>query len=259
MLTWPTRRRKATLEKYERAVFLHIQKTAGTSLVHLAARHYGNDGIITHGDYAGRTPESLLDIPFVSGHFGFDYAEPLINTRKSFTFLRDPAERILSLYHFYRSQNPDTFPMYRIAHESSLAEFLRKGLADPLVKSRIWNNQTWQLAHGYNARDKCDINAFTPQVLSELAMEHLQTFTFVGLAEHFERDAAIVAQALGWPSPQEAIRENASQGRRTADELSSEEKSLMQELTALDKLLYEHVKKRLHSGQQRREARTHAK
>lgn len=225
MLTWVSRRKKAIPGKHKPAVFLHMHKTAGTSLVHLAALHYGNDGIITRGGYARRTAGSLLDIPFVSGHLGFDYSAPLITMRKSFTFLRDPAKRILSLYHFYRSQSLYTFPVYRIAHESSLVEFLRKGLADSLVKNRIWNNLTWQLAHGYCSRDKRDINASTPQVLIDLAMEHLQAFTFVGLADHFERDAAVVAPALGWPPPQEGIRENTGQERGTADELSSEENS----------------------------------
>jgi hypothetical protein len=242
MFTWLAERCRAAPALLEPAVFLHIQKTAGTSLVHLAARHYGNENIITHGEYVGRTPESLANIPFVSGHFGFDYAKTLIKTRMSFTFLRDPAERILSLYHFYRTQDPDTFPMYRIAHESSLAEFLRKGLEDPMVRSRIWNNQTWQLAHGYGCRDKREIPDFSPQALMDLAMEHLQDFTFIGLVERFERDAALVAQALGWPSAQESIRENARPRSMTVSDYTAEEKFLMEELTALDMLLYEHVK-----------------
>jgi hypothetical protein len=242
MLTWVTKKIKETLLQRNLIVFMHIQKTAGTSLVHMAARHYGNDNIITHGDYVGRPPESLMHIPFVSGHFGYDYAKKLVKWRKSFTFLRDPVERILSLYYFYRTQDPETFPMYRIAHESDLAEFLIRGLEDPLVKSRIWNNQTWQIAHGYAHQDNRGIEDFSQRELLDLALQHIGNFSFIGLAENFESDAAFVAKILGWQTPENNTWVNANQGRRTTKDLSIEEVSLLDELTILDRKLYRHVR-----------------
>lgn len=244
MLTWLINRAKrpVRVDEIEPAVFLHIQKTAGTSLVHLAARHYGVENIITHGDYSGRRSESLVNIPFVSGHFGYDYAKSLICTRKSFTFLRDPVERILSLYFFFRSQDPGTFPMYRIAHEHSLIEFLEKGLEDPLVKSRVWNNQTWQLAHGYGNLDGRGLDYFSDQNLLDLACEHLQHFSFVGLAESFDSDAVQVAKVLKWPPADDKIRANATEGRKKSGDLSLEEQALLAELTRLDTVVYEYAR-----------------
>jgi len=46
------------------------------------------------------TPESLSDVPVISGHFGYGYANKLMKDRISFTFLRDPVERVLSLFYF---------------------------------------------------------------------------------------------------------------------------------------------------------------
>lgn len=242
MHTWQTDVSEDPQKNFVPAVFLHIQKTAGTSLVHLAARHYGTENIITHGDYVGRPPESLVDIPFVSGHFGYAYARSLIQDRVSFTFLRDPGERILSLYYFYRSQDPNLFPMYRIAHESTLSEFLERGLSDPYVRSRIWNNQTWQLAHGYGAPDRRSQGDFAPRELIDLAMAHVQEFSYVGLMEAYDDGVRAVTDLLGWSSEEEEVRENANTGRRTVDDLSEQESSLISELTSLDRALYQYVK-----------------
>ena len=228
------------------AVFRHIQKTAGTSLVNLAARQYGEENIITHSDYVSRDPQSLASIPFVSGHFGYDYAKNLIRTRKSFTFLRDPTERILSLYYFYRSQDPNLFPMYRIAHECTLSEFLRRGLEDPYMRARLWNNQTWQLAHGYGATDGKSLASFSPEELIRLALEHLREFSFIGLTENYDADASKVAKLLGWSVEVNEFRENVNSGRKSAKDLSDEEAALIKEFTALDEVLYRHVKMDAH-------------
>lgn len=241
MRIWKSKAAEEPQIKIVPAVFLHIQKTAGTSLVHLAARHYGTENIITHGDYVGRPPESLVDIPFVSGHFGYAYAKSLIKDRVSFTFLREPVERVLSLYYFYRSQDPNLFPMYRIAHESTLSEFLERGLNDPYVRSRIWNNQTWQLAHGYGAPDMRGQSDFTPQAQIELAIEHVQEFSFVGLMEEYNDGVRAVTDLLGWSPDATQVCENANKERLTAKDLSDEETSLVNELTGLDKILYQYV------------------
>jgi hypothetical protein len=86
------------------AVFLHIQKTAGTSVQEMARQAYGNDNVISHGDYERLGLEECKSIPFVSGHFGFAFAEALMPGRYSFTFLRNPFDRLVSLYRFCRTR-----------------------------------------------------------------------------------------------------------------------------------------------------------
>lgn len=72
------------------ALFLHIQKTAGTSLVNMARRYYG-DNVISHADYCTVAPDEIKKFGFISGHFGYAFARPLMQGRYSFTFLRDPS------------------------------------------------------------------------------------------------------------------------------------------------------------------------
>ena len=120
------------------AVFLHTQKTAGTTIVTLVASFLGGEYVTSHGDFMDDDGFDPATKPFISGHFGYDYAEELINTRYSFTFLRDPADRILSFYYFCRQSNPDEFPVYKLAHELSLNEFLEEGLSGSLISNYIF-------------------------------------------------------------------------------------------------------------------------
>jgi hypothetical protein len=39
---------------YRPALFLHIQKTAGTTMVTLAQQHYGRENVASHGDFVVR-------------------------------------------------------------------------------------------------------------------------------------------------------------------------------------------------------------
>ena len=87
------------------ALFLHIQKTAGTSIVSAAREHCGDANMITHGDYMSRTSEELADVPFISGHFGYDFARQLMGERYSFTFLRKPVDRVLFLLFMPRAES----------------------------------------------------------------------------------------------------------------------------------------------------------
>jgi hypothetical protein len=220
------------------AVFLHIQKTAGTSIVNTARRYYG-ESMTSHGDCWGHRPEEFSDTRFVSGHIGYDFAKSLIPSRYSFVFLRNPVERILSLYYFCRTRDPDEFPIYKKVSEHDLEDFLEAGFSDPVVRDNIWNNQVWQLAHGYASLDKRQIDDFEPEQLLGLATRHLDELSYVGFTETFAEDRAAILKGLGLPFEQESEAVNTNLGRPTADEVSSRAARLLGQLTYLDRLLYD--------------------
>ena len=224
-----------------KALFLHIQKTAGTSIIALTREHYG-DSIIHHGDHVGHQPEDFSDTLFVSGHFGFEFARCLMKDRYCFTFLRDPIERILSFYYFLRTQDPSLFPMYRFAHEHTLEEFLQAGFDNPLARPRIWNNQTWQLAYGgYSDPKQRMPDDFKREELLELAIKHLSEFSHVGFTDTVAADQKIILKALGITPPEKEMVANANPGRKTIDNLPASTLTLLNELTELDQELYHHA------------------
>lgn len=238
------------------AVFLHIQKTAGSTIVDLAKSVYGHQNVMSHGDYLKgvshfplidklRINEQVLEgfhkIPFLSGHFGYDFAKQYLPHRYSFTFLRDPIERILSFYYFCRSRDPEEFEIYRICQQRTLDEFLEMGLVNPEVKYFTWNNQVWQLACGFGNWEDKNLSAFTDTELLELASNHLDNFSYVGFTETFEEDQKSIAQHLGIVPPKETVISNANRGRPTFHDMPQSTKDLLFELTKLDWALYKNA------------------
>jgi len=224
----------------EPALFLHIPKTAGTSIINMVAPYYG-ESLISHGDYSGKLPGEIEDIAFVSGHFGYSYARPLMPSRVSFTFLREPRERILSFYYFCRTRDPDEWSIYALAQKLDLEGFLRTAFQDPAVKSSIWNCQVWQLAHGWANLDKRNITLWKPDELLRLAISHLDEFSHIGLTETFDQDRDKILGLLGIPVPADSIAANRSDGRPGLAELSPRILDVLEELTQLDQQLYDEV------------------
>lgn len=233
--------RKKPLPGSVPALFLHIQKTAGTSILHLARQYYG-ESVVSHGDCWGKSPDQLRHIRFISGHIGYHFARSLMQGRYTFTFLRDPAERILSMYYFCRARDPGEFDIYKKAHELDLREFLEAGLHDPCVRKNIWNNQVWQLAHGYAHLDDRGINNFSEAELLRLAKEHIGEFSHVGFTETFLTDSAPILSALGLPRMDEMPKLNATPGRPHAAEQPPVIKNLLGRLTELDRELYDYAR-----------------
>jgi len=225
------------------ALFLHIPKTAGTSIVEIAAPYYPG-GFVSHGDYHGHPPKDFEQIPFISGHFGYSYAQPLMRGRVSFTFLREPRERVLSYYYFCRTRDPEEWRVYALAQQLTLEGFLRRAQVDAHVKSAIWNGQVWQLAHGWANLDQRNITQWQPEELLELAVRHLDEFDHVGLTETFASDRDIILDLLEVPRPETAVAANRTDGRPMLGNLEAEAQELLTELTELDQALYDEVRAR---------------
>ncbi len=243
-------RKRLGLLKLKPVVFLHLQKTAGTSITNVAKQYYGTHNVISHGDFfLGKNRnqvfddksfkprrDKLEDIPFISGHFGYDFAKQFMADRYSFTFLRDPVERVLSLYFFCKTRDPKQFKVYDLAQRLSLDEYLALGFTDPDIKAHIWNHQVSQLAAGWDATNNMML---TDDALLELAMQHLETFSYVGFTETFDRDQINILNAIGIKIQVDSLKSNANPGRPVFDNLGGDTKNLLLELTKLDRLLYE--------------------
>lgn len=228
------------------AVFLHIQKTAGTSLIEIIRAHYGNN-IITHGDFSARNYEDLVDIAFISGHFGFYFAKPFIHNRYSFTILRDPVERVLSLYYFCRNQNSSEYPIYHLARTLDIENFLRQGMNPGRIHSHIWNHQVWTLASGRaNPEGQESHEHDDEEKLLDLAISHLEKLSYVGFTESFEKDSVAILAALGIPVPETKIVANTTPGRLGRNDVSERTLELIAELTRLDQIMYAKAWSRRH-------------
>ena len=230
---------------------MHTQKTAGTTIVEAVRRHYRND-IVSHGDYLQRDVATLKKTGFISGHFGFEYTRQFMEGRYSFTFLRDPVERVLSLYYFSRSRNPADYPIYRLAHEMDLAGYLLAAFDRPDIKTYVWNHQAWQLACGWNDPQQRQVTDFTDEQILERAKTHLLQFNYIGFAESFAADSSAILANLNVPAPKSLVPANVTPERPHRNDHPAATIRLAEELTRLDAALYEHAKDLCRQGLGRR-------
>ena len=178
---------------------------------------------------------------FVSGHFGYDFARHIMRDRYSIVFLRNPYERVLSMYYFCRNQPTENFEIYKIAKRLTILGFLEAASSDPWVRKNIYNNQVWQLAHGYQHLDERDIFSFSDSELLEMAEKNIEEFNAVGLTECFAEDANTIFERLRLPPFASWRFVNATPNRPIASAHSGKVRARLAKITELDWELYRHA------------------
>jgi hypothetical protein len=190
-------------------VFIHAQKTGGTSLQNMLAETFGHRIVFREkiDTLYRRSPAELADYSVFAGHFDFDSVAYIPRRlRRLFTFLREPRQRLLSLYRFLRAHEPGT-PAFEgskeIANRLNTEEFFRSVMA--LASGDIWNHLTWcvmgqrkwntyrQLLSG------ADDLALT-QRLDNIRVEirdRLQQFAFIGLQEDYVHSSQQLFELIG--------------------------------------------------------------
>lgn len=237
--------------RLKKCVFLHIQKTAGTTLQGTARQIFGNEGVWSHGDCYLHTMEEAAKVGFLSGHFGSVYASRFSARRYYLTFLRDPIKRILSLYRYLRTSDvAGSEPLQEFARSLSLADFLERAMNS---ENYIYvdNVQAWQLAHGWGPEqlhgEYRDQSSVPKEEMLQEATAALEQMDFVGFTESASRDSRKVLKDLGWSTP---LIQNYNHTPEAAPKqsLTRRETELLLRLTDVDRKVYLHAIKLRHGS-----------
>ncbi len=205
--------------------------------------------ICSHGDFLGfpqHRPDfqrQLRQYQFVSGHFGYIDVADLLQDSYSFTFLRDPVDRVLSLYKF--CMHPDMqqrFAVARAARDLGLEGFLNSKL--PEVCEMLDNQQTWQFARMYWREDREALAHLSERELLEMAQAHLGEFSHTGLTETFDEDFARILRDLGVTETVPRARQFQTAEPVTREQLQPATLALLQERVGLDYSLLDFVRAR---------------
>lgn len=214
-------------------IFIHIPKTAGTSIRKIAEKEYNIQQIRSY--YAGYqdafnklkgTPQHKLKaVKWVQGHFQFGLHEAMAQPVKYITMLRHPADRVISFYYFLR-ENP-RHPLYQKAKLLNLKDFILS--EDKAIQDGICNLQTILIS-----------GDGTPSV--EKARKNIdEHFIMVGLTERFNESLFLIRKKLGWKVPY-ISRHNVTRSRPKMDQISEEVKKLIEQKNEYDFQLYEYGK-----------------
>ncbi len=224
-------------------IFEHIPKTAGSTVNSLLQRKYGSK--IYHIEslhtlesidrFRNFTEEKKRDYTLIRGH-GASLLASAVENPKLFTFLRDPAERMLSQYNYLRTR--DDHRSAEKARKYSLIDFLSysKEMGEDNLMTRFLSGK---LEATLGGKPEAVSNADLKE-----ALERLSTFDHVFLVENFDTSLLQLKNWLNWKTPPFYGVENRSEGIRFGS-LSALEVEAIRKCEYLDVALYEHVKKQM--------------
>jgi hypothetical protein len=226
----------------QRVLFLHMAKTAGTSIVHFFQQRLPANALCSHGDFlkfpddGAALDSQLASYQFLSGHFGYNDIARLVAQTYSFTFLRDPVERVLSFYKF--CLHPDMqrqFRVARAARDLGVDGFMGSTL--PEVVEALDNLQAWQLAGSYWYDDRSSMKGLSETDLLDLATAHMASFSHVGLTETFDDDFRQILDALDIVDEIPSARQFVTQSPLQSESLKASTLATLRARVAVDEEL----------------------
>ena len=259
----------------DRLVFVHVPKTAGTTIRAALARAYAptERAFIYHPSVPDSvTAEALASWPeerrrelrLIMGHIGFGIHSELPGPSRYVTMLREPMDRLVSLFDYFRS---GSFPAGTGAarqHDRLVAEDIDIDAYAFDVKHPRWDNQMVRLLSGHTDTPfgRCDetmlqesldnIEALFHGVLlqermgpSMKALEAIVGRALPSLAGRQQREGRpwrILQRAKG-----EVRWHNATRGRRALDEIEPAALERMRDLNRFDVELYRIAEERFES------------
>jgi hypothetical protein len=237
-----------------RTVFLHVPKTAGTSLHRLLCAHVEPAEICPERfGLQSLRPEELARFRLFSGHFQWDDVAIVPEPRRVVTMLRDPRERLLSLYYFWRSHSWEHIERYdlngpRAARMRSLLEFLRS--PESSLQEAIDNRFTRSLV-GQTSFELLRAGTMSEQEAQEIAARRLEQMTAVGFFDDFGQSARLIHERLDLPTPKtiphDMNKEDSSgapflERQESREEIGPDICRELDRLTRLDAPLYEEAR-----------------
>ncbi len=221
--------------------FLHIPKTAGTTLHSIIIRNYTKDNLYTWN--AIRFPNALLEldknkrekISVFKGHF--PYGVHTLLTQQDiayFTLLRNPTDRVISHYNqLIRSPNHHFYQEWA-KHQYTLLQLLENG------KLIYLNNMMVRMISGKLNEPWDEIN----DAHLHLAIQNLEMhFPIVGIQEQFDEFLLLLCQQYGWRFPY--YRKQQVLKKTSASYIPDENTRLaIKQHNQLDEKLYAYVQER---------------
>ncbi len=231
----------------ETAVFLHLQKTGGTSFHRLLTRHFPGERFVER-DRSGKpavSPGTDYRGRIISGHVTAHFVSRLEGRVRVVTVLRDPVERLLSHFYFLKSytrEHLETYenPLLLRLKEMDLATFL----GDPAMSEQSADVYVRALDPDFDAAESAGAPADPGR-----AMAFLDTCEVVGVTPcltGFAREVFLRWGIAGeWEIPFENRRRDleSQPGFEPVeeDEITPDLRDRLEELTRRDRLVYEHA------------------
>jgi hypothetical protein len=248
---WPFVNRRAVEPARGALLFLHIRKTAGTSVTNLLLQRFAANRSLRGAHWRENDGLDPNQFDFVSGHVTFGYRARFRTPPVVLTFLREPVERAVSAWAFFREETPAALAkivkelpaaeaalrlrFHEQARQITLLELLRRepALARPLLS----NEQTRCLLEGAPG----DLRPPATAAQLQAACTNLGRCDVIGLVEEMDASLAWLARRMGWDGL-DARYDNRTNSRPARDAVEPDALEILSEWNRLDLALYEHAR-----------------
>lgn len=219
-------------------VFLHVPKTAGTTVRAIIERQYPPEALYTiyegapmhhqMADFKQLPEDQKKKVRVFAGHLSYGLHRSIPGKVKYFAMLREPVARVVSYYHHVMNHNVN-FKTNRV----SLLKFFQR------QDRQLDNHQTRILSGIHAPFGKCN------HEMLWTAIENIeQNFCLVGLTEMFDESLVLLGREMNWKSFG-YVRENISVNKPNAEYFSKTEISAIENRNRLDLVLYSYARRRL--------------
>lgn len=172
-----------------RMIFLHNLKTGGTTLRDIVSRQYEPSELRTTGRVVEiKKLTNPSKVRAIQGHLSYGIHAYVPGESTYATLLRDPVERIISLYSFLLEKPNHAF--HPAARSGGLEAFVTSGKV-----LEVDNGQTRRLSGMHPKFGRCS------EAMLEVAKANLDRhFAVVGTTERFDESLLLLKRAFGWRS-----------------------------------------------------------
>ena len=225
-------------------VFVHVPKTAGTTLQSIISRLYKPHEILAEYPaeplsrleqrFKRLSTEQHVTIKAILGHFPYGSCNWLEERPTYVTVLRDPVDRLISHYHFVK-RAPDHYLHKTInVQDMLLEEYVGSG-----ISLEMDNGQTRMICGP--AAMKIPFGQCTADMLAEAKYNLRNRIAVVGLTEDFDRTVILMRRMFGWGWPFYVSR-NRTRNRPRRTEIAPETIHMMEEQNRFDIALYNYAR-----------------
>ena len=241
------------MQPEDRLVFMHVEKTAGSTVHHVLSQNFEQNEVCPHrfDNLNYYPPDYLARYRFFMLHSHLRMMRTIPKPLKFATFLREPVARVISHYRFWASLNDRVVEAEGLDHIRFLKARKLKELLTPSplgVMPEFWNLSTHRLAGdlllapaGRPWRDESE--------MLESALANLASCATVGITEYPDLSFQCLAEDLGIPNRYDGARINvtAANSEREPDRYDpvfaaredDETLEAIDRATQLDKIIYD--------------------
>lgn len=207
-------------------LFLHIPKTAGTTIHRIAYRQYASKDCYIVGsrnqnedDFKCLSPTQRSSYAYIGGHFSYGFHRRIDSPCLYFTMLRDPSDLAISLYHYVLRYEMHPLHEEMLSRKISFERWLGFYYQDNFLLRHLLGVET------EDPLTIADLNHATA-----LLVENFATF---GLVSRFDESLLLIHDALGWQAPPFYVSKNVYHRSGDQTVLTDEANTLMQERHSL--------------------------